>query len=87
MNPPAVSVVIPTRNRADYLRIALASLARQQLDAPHELIVVDDGSTDSTSAVVESLGTTHPPLASSWSERSSQHGHPWEPCTPDRVPR
>lgn len=57
MDPPAVSVVIPTRNRADYLRIALASLARQQLDAPHELIVVDDGSTDSTSAVVESSGT------------------------------
>lgn len=56
MQPPAVSVVIPTRNRAEYLEVALASLAQQQLDAPHEVLVVDDGSTDSTPDVIKRSG-------------------------------
>ncbi len=48
MSAPAVSVVVPTRNRAAYLAVALRSL-RSQCDAgPHELLVVDDGSTDDT---------------------------------------
>ncbi len=52
--PPLVSIVIPTRNRADYLSVALASLDRQDLDAPHEVVVVDDASNDgSTKAAVE----------------------------------
>ena len=34
MEPPAASIVIPTRNRAEYLAVALASLGRQQLDRP-----------------------------------------------------
>jgi len=51
MPTPVVSVVIPTRNRADYLDVALASLAVQDLDAPTELVVVDDGSADGTPAV------------------------------------
>jgi glycosyltransferase involved in cell wall biosynthesis len=51
MPEPVVSVVVPTRNRAGYLDVALASL-RAQVDAPpHELLVVDDGSTDETVAV------------------------------------
>lgn len=36
------SVIIPTRNRPDYLRDAVASLLGQVV-APDEIIVVDDG--------------------------------------------
>lgn len=59
VQPPAVSVVIPTRNRAEYLDVALASLARQDLDARYELIVVDDCSADGTRAVIEGAGARY----------------------------
>jgi glycosyltransferase involved in cell wall biosynthesis len=43
----SVTVVIPTYNRADLLRLTLQSVLAQTLP-PAEVIVVDDGSTDST---------------------------------------
>src|SRR4051812_24734378 len=48
--PPAVSVVIPARNAEATIRATLDALAAQQADAPFEVIVVDDGSTDGTVA-------------------------------------
>jgi len=49
---PLVSVVLPTRDRADCLAEAIASVQGQ--DYPHwELLIVDDGSRDDTAAVVE----------------------------------
>jgi len=53
MPEPAVSIVVPTRNRAGYLEVTLASLAAQAPGVPYEVIVVDDGSSDETGAVVE----------------------------------
>jgi len=53
---PAVSVVIPTRNRAGYLAVALASLARQEFDRPYEVLAIDDGSSDATASVVRDAG-------------------------------
>jgi len=47
-------VVVPTRDRPEYLRVTLASLAGQDLDAAdYEVLVVDDGPADGTRAVVE----------------------------------
>lgn len=51
---PRVSVIIPTYNRADYLREALASVLDQSLQ-PWEIIVVDDGSTDDTPELARSF--------------------------------
>jgi glycosyltransferase involved in cell wall biosynthesis len=47
VNPPAVSVIVPTRDRPIALERCLVALARQT--APEvEIIVVDDGSADAT---------------------------------------
>jgi GT2 family glycosyltransferase len=49
--PPTVSVVVPTKDRADVLPATLDSVLAQSY--PHlELVVVDDGSTDATAEVV-----------------------------------
>ena len=52
---PAVSVVITTFNRADLLPRAIRSILRQTM-GDFELIGVDDGSTDTTSAIVHRFG-------------------------------
>jgi glycosyltransferase involved in cell wall biosynthesis len=51
-NPPLVSIIIPTYNRADILRNALDS-ALGQTYTNTQIIVVDDGSTDSTAELVK----------------------------------
>ena len=59
MEPPAsptVSIVVPTRGRAGYLEVALDSFRSQEGAPPHELLVVDDGSTDATRALLERKG-------------------------------
>jgi len=53
---PAVSVVIATFNRAEYLPATIDSVLNQSFQ-DFELIVVDDGSTDNTRAVVECYGS------------------------------
>jgi len=52
---PAVSVIIPTYNRAYCLARAVTSVLGQSF-ADFELIVVDDGSTDDTAAVLAGFG-------------------------------
>ena len=47
-----LSVVIPTYNRYELLKRAIASLY-EQTTPPQEIIVVDDGSTDNTKAIVK----------------------------------
>ncbi|QIT56557.1 glycosyltransferase [Aquisalimonas sp. 2447] len=52
---PLVSVVTPTYNRADYLRIAIDSVLAQTY--PHfEHLVIDDGSEDSTPRLMDEYG-------------------------------
>jgi glycosyltransferase involved in cell wall biosynthesis len=52
---PAVSVVIPTFNRSELVRAAVASVLGQRGPAP-EVIVVDDGSSDGTAAALVEFG-------------------------------
>ncbi|NOU50886.1 glycosyltransferase [Pseudoalteromonas sp. JBTF-M23] len=51
-----ISVVIPTYNRSQLLNLTLNSLVRQTLNNDlFEVIVVDDGSSDNTSEIVQSF--------------------------------
>jgi glycosyltransferase involved in cell wall biosynthesis len=52
--PMSVSVVMPAKNAAAHLREAVESVFAQG-SAVHELIIVDDGSTDDTVSLVRSL--------------------------------
>jgi glycosyltransferase involved in cell wall biosynthesis len=53
---PVASVVVPTRDRAGYLDVTLASLLAQDLAEPYEVIVIDDGSRDETPDVIRRHG-------------------------------
>ena len=53
---PAVSVLIPTFQRRELVRRAVASVVAQTY-RDFELIVIDDGSTDGTREMLESLDT------------------------------
>ena len=47
--PPQISVIIPTYNRPDELRLCLEGFCQQTVDAEKfEIILVDDGSTEDT---------------------------------------
>lgn len=50
-----ISVIIPTYNRAQHVGNAIESVLNQTLPV-HEIIVVDDGSTDDTRVVLERFG-------------------------------
>jgi dolichol-phosphate mannosyltransferase len=60
--PQLLSVVVPARNEEGSLRESadalLAELARAAI--PHELVIVDDGSTDRTAEVVRELAAATP---------------------------
>jgi GT2 family glycosyltransferase len=58
--PPPASILIPTRQRRDYLAVALASVAPQAAEHGAELIVVQDDPADpETEALCERHGARH----------------------------
>jgi len=65
----AISVVIPTRNRAHYLPDCLASLAAQETSASFEVIVVDNASEDETAEIARGWAERDPRFRSIEQER------------------
>jgi len=60
--PPPASILIPTRARAAYLRVALASIAPQAADAGAEVLVIDDaGASPAARALVTGFGARYEP--------------------------
>ena len=57
------SIIIPTYNRAIFLARALSGLAKQSIGSDkYEIIIIDDGSTDATTDIVERFKLDHPTL-------------------------
>ena len=49
-----ISVIIPTRNRCEFLSKCVESiLSQERVDFEYEIIVVDNASKDSTKTIVE----------------------------------
>lgn len=64
-NPIHASIIIPSFNRADVLSLSLVALQRQSYsNSNYEIIVVDDGSTDHTSDIVNSIAAPNIKLIS-----------------------
>ncbi len=60
LTDPTASIVIPTRARPDYLRVALASIAPQAAAAEAELLVVEDGRpSHEVGALAKRFGAAH----------------------------
>lgn len=60
---PAASIVVPTRERLGYLRVALASLAPQAREAGAEVLVIDDaGASEEAERTVEGFSAHYVPL-------------------------
>jgi cellulose synthase/poly-beta-1,6-N-acetylglucosamine synthase-like glycosyltransferase len=53
---PYISVVIPAYNEEKYLPACLGAVRQQQDAPPHEIIVVDNASTDSTARIARQHG-------------------------------
>jgi Glycosyltransferases involved in cell wall biogenesis len=63
MNPPSISVAIPLHNEElgiPELVRRVSAVLDQSPGGPHEMVLVDDGSTDSTLTILEQLSATDP---------------------------
>jgi glycosyltransferase involved in cell wall biosynthesis len=61
---PQLSVIFPTLNRADRLRVALSSVCEQRIDLRSiQVLVIDNGSTDETPLVVQEFASRIPDLS------------------------
>ena len=58
----SASIIIPTYNRLNYLKMCLEALRNQQI-GDFEVVVVDDGSTDLTPTYLSDLAAIWPRLS------------------------
>lgn len=69
---PRLSIIIPARNEEQNLALLLGDLQKQQVDI-HEIICVDDGSSDQTAKIATALGArliTSAPKPAGWLGKS-----------------
>lgn len=59
MEEPSFSVILPSKNRANFLANALDSVFDQDYKGSYEVILVDDGSTDGTEQMVFQMYQSH----------------------------
>jgi succinoglycan biosynthesis protein ExoA len=52
---PAASVLVPVLDEAARIRVCVAAMREQKLDADYELLLIDGGSTDGTRAILDEL--------------------------------
>jgi len=57
---PLISVVVPVRNEAPNIRPLVDEITAALAGVDHEIVYVDDGSTDKTGAELAALTATHP---------------------------
>src|SRR3954464_11583922 len=62
MTIPFTSIVIPVYNQLDYTRECIAAIDARTAKGSWELIVVDNASTDGTSAWLSGLSLPHAPV-------------------------
>ncbi len=55
MRHPAVSVIIPVYNEAQSLRLLHEKISHVLARIPHEILFVDDGSTDGSATIIKSI--------------------------------
>lgn len=61
MDNPLISIIIPVYNVQDYLRDCLDSIVSQRIH-DHEVILVDDGSTDDSPFICDGYAENHPQI-------------------------
>lgn len=71
LSAPMLSILVPTYNVADFIGDCLAHVIAQ-MNERHELVIVDDGSTDDTVARVRAILTGYPQLRVTLFEQSNQ---------------
>src|SRR6266480_3296301 len=59
MTYPTLSVILPNFNHAQYLPSALKAMVEQTVK-PHEIVVIDDGSTDNSVEIIKDFAAKYP---------------------------
>jgi GT2 family glycosyltransferase len=65
----AVSIIVSTRNRAHFLPDCLGSLVAQECAVPIEIVVIDNGSTDATTELLERWTASDPRVRTAREDR------------------
>ena len=74
MSEKLLSVVIPTYNMESYLRRCLDSVTRADVPSSLELIVVNDGSTDGSLAIMQEYATKRPDIVNIIDKLNGHYG-------------
>ncbi|MGB3673079.1 MAG: glycosyltransferase [Candidatus Nanopelagicales bacterium] len=62
IEPPLVDVLVPAYNHEEFVAQALDSILMQSIDAPFQITVLEDFSTDATRSIVQRYASTHPEI-------------------------